>query len=223
MSDYKRARIFLITDLYFKNRTQFGLLGTQWDINHKLKSYNFVPCITETFFLVAFHLLGHIHWQTQKLKPRFHNIKNSTIGNSVAFILIISIIGFHPQTQVETALKCNIVNSTSRSTAAWVLHLNGHTLGFSPRTQMLQRTFSCAQVLFDCSSAKVKVTLIVVGSFFLEKQGGVAGADPAFFSGGGALVSCSTSTPINHIFFFGRTPVVLENRRSSQGGGGCSP
>ena len=37
-----------------------------------------------------------------------------------------------------------------------------------------------------------------------------------------ALVSCSTSTPINHIvffFFFGRIPVVLENRRSSQGRG----
>ena len=38
-----------------------------------------------------------------------------------------------------------------------------------------------------------------------------------FFLGGGALVSCSTSTPINHSFFFGRIPVVLENRRSSQG------
>ena len=39
-------------------------------------------------------------------------------------------------------------------------------------------------------------------------------------TGGGALVSCSTSTPINHIiFFFSRIPVVLENRRSSQGGG----
>ena len=46
------------------------------------------------------------------------------------------------------------------------------------------------------------------------------GADPGFFLGGGALVSCSTSTPINHIFFFGWIPVVLENCRSSQGGGG---
>ena len=46
------------------------------------------------------------------------------------------------------------------------------------------------------------------------------GADPEFFLGGGALVSCSTSTPINHIvfFFFRGTPVVLENRRSSQVG-----
>ena len=29
-----------------------------------------------------------------------------------------------------------------------------------------------------------------------------AGADPGFFLGGGALVSCSTSTPINHIVSF---------------------
>ena len=48
------------------------------------------------------------------------------------------------------------------------------------------------------------------------------GADPGFFLGGGALVSYSTSTPVNHIgfsFFFCRIPVVLENRGSSQGGG----
>ena len=29
-----------------------------------------------------------------------------------------------------------------------------------------------------------------------------SGADPEFFLGGDALVSCSTSTPINHIVFF---------------------
>ena len=52
----------------------------------------------------------------------------------------------------------------------------------------------------------------------LIKISGVAGADPGFFLGGGALVSCSTSTPINHIVFFYRIPVVLEKRRSSQGG-----
>ena len=48
-------------------------------------------------------------------------------------------------------------------------------------------------------------------------------ADPGFFLGGGALVSCSTSTPINHILFFCRIPVVLENRWSSWGGEGCAP
>ena len=51
----------------------------------------------------------------------------------------------------------------------------------------------------------------------------VRGADPGFFLGGGALVSCPTSTPINHmVFFLRRIPVILENRRSSQGGG-CTP
>ena len=43
------------------------------------------------------------------------------------------------------------------------------------------------------------------------------GEDPGFFLGGGALFCCSTSTPINHNCFFCRIPVVLENRRSSQG------
>ena len=46
------------------------------------------------------------------------------------------------------------------------------------------------------------------------------GADPGFFLGGGALVSCSTSTPINHVVFF-----ILQNTsciRKPQviGGGG---
>ena len=52
-----------------------------------------------------------------------------------------------------------------------------------------------------------------------------AGADPGFFLGGGALVSCSTSTPVHHIVFFCvcRIPIVLENRKSSQGGGGAHP
>ena len=50
---------------------------------------------------------------------------------------------------------------------------------------------------------------------------GYTGADPGLFLGGGALVSCSTAILMNHIyFFFCRIPVILENRRSSQGGGG---
>ena len=49
-----------------------------------------------------------------------------------------------------------------------------------------------------------------------------SGADPGFFLGGGALVSCSTSTPVNHIVFFCRIPVVLKNRRSSRGWGAHS-
>ena len=41
----------------------------------------------------------------------------------------------------------------------------------------------------------------------------VAGADPGFFLGGGALVSSNKP----HSFFFCRISAVFENRRSSQG------
>ena len=39
-------------------------------------------------------------------------------------------------------------------------------------------------------------------SFLITSDLNNAGADPGFFLGGGALVSCSTSTPINHTVFF---------------------
>ena len=59
---------------------------------------------------------------------------------------------------------------------------------------------------------------------FRLKRTHAPGADPGFFLGGGALVSCLTSTPINPIVFFCRIPVVLENRRSlSRVGGGVRP
>ena len=47
-----------------------------------------------------------------------------------------------------------------------------------------------------------------VRAFQIELAFESAGADPGFFLGGGALVSCSASTPINHIVFFCRIPVV---------------
>ena len=43
------------------------------------------------------------------------------------------------------------------------------------------------------------------------------------FLGGGALVFCSTSTPLNHIVFFLENTSCIRNCRSSQGGGGCAP
>ena len=47
------------------------------------------------------------------------------------------------------------------------------------------------------------------------------GADPGFFLGGGALVSCSTSTPINHIvFFLQNTSCIRKPQVISEGGGG---
>ena len=47
------------------------------------------------------------------------------------------------------------------------------------------------------------------------------GADPGFFLGGDALVSCSTSTPINHIvFFFGEYQLYQKTADHLRGGGG---
>ena len=53
----------------------------------------------------------------------------------------------------------------------------------------------------------------------------VRGADPGFFLGGGALVSCPTSTPINHmVFFFAQnTSYFRKPQVISEGGGGAHP
>ena len=74
--------------------------------------------------------------------------------------------------------------------------------------------------LLSAQMKNLNVSLLLNLNFYGLK----AGADPGFFLGGGALVSCSTSTPINHIvLFFCRIPVVLENCRSSQRGWGGGP
>ena len=83
---------------------------------------------------------------------------------------------------------------------------------------MLWKNYCIKQMLPPpLTQDRLRYTVLTIVSMFLH----TSGADPGFFLGGGALVSCSTSTPINHIvFFFSRIPVVLENRRSSQGGRG---
>ena len=48
------------------------------------------------------------------------------------------------------------------------------------------------------------------------------GADPGSFLGGGALVSCSASTPIIHIVFFLNTSCIRKPQVMS-GSGGCTP
>ena len=54
---------------------------------------------------------------------------------------------------------------------------------------------------------------------------GKSGADPGLFLGGGALVSCSTSTPINHILFFLQNTSCIRKAQVISGGGGvvCTP
>ena len=52
----------------------------------------------------------------------------------------------------------------------------------------------------------------------------VSGADPEFFLGGGALVSCSTSTPINQIvFFFSENTSCIRQPQVISGGGDAHP
>ena len=51
----------------------------------------------------------------------------------------------------------------------------------------------------------------------------IAGADPGFSLGGGALVSFSTSTPINHIVFLQNTSCIRKPQGISGRGGGCAP
>ena len=63
--------------------------------------------------------------------------------------------------------------------------------------------------------------------FTLYKIAFVAGiraeADPGFFLGGWFTRPFNTNKPHSFFFFFCRIPVVLENRRSSQGEGGYAP
>ena len=55
----------------------------------------------------------------------------------------------------------------------------------------------CVKPALKCSLKQITYES-VMGTL----TGLASGADPGFFLGGGALVSCSTSTPINHIVFF---------------------
>ena len=61
----------------------------------------------------------------------------------------------------------------------------------------------------------------VVGNTYFKVVG--TGADPGFFLGGGALVSCSTSTPINHIVFFLQNTSCIRKPQVISGGGGAHP
>ena len=68
--------------------------------------------------------------------------------------------------------------------------------------------FEFVKTIFKSNSKCPYVVLVL----FIRKHGGLlghfpfncytSGADLGFFLGGGALVPCSTSTPINHIVFF---------------------
>ena len=58
---------------------------------------------------------------------------------------------------------------------------------------------------------------------FKEKYTAYTGADPGFFLEGGALVSFSTSTPINHKVFFLQNTNCIRKPQVILEGGGCAP
>ena len=51
----------------------------------------------------------------------------------------------------------------------------------------------------------------------------ITGTDPGFILGGGALVSCSTSTPVNHIVFFLQNTSCIRKPQVISGRGGAHP
>ena len=62
------------------------------------------------------------------------------------------------------------------------------------------------------------------GHHLLLKYFKQPGADPGFFLGGDALVSCSTSTPINHlVFFLAEFQLYQKTAGHLRGGGGAPP
>ena len=82
---------------------------------------------------------------------------------------------------------------------------------------------SCCETCVRAQPVAISSKQVIFAHVHSSLKHSRAGADPGFFLGGDPLISCSTSTPINHIvFFFCRIPVVLENRRSPQGVG-CAP
>ena len=94
------------------------------------------------------------------------------------------------------------------------------------REALVQSEILASETILSDLQPSVKLIFVnanegeILRSSWKEISRNPAGADPGCFLGRGALFSCSTLTPINHIVFFCRIPFVLENRRSSQG---CAP
>ena len=70
-------------------------------------------------------------------------------------------------------------------------HLKIYSENFEKKKNSEQRT----------KLTKTNVLIGMIDGINIKKRNST-GADPGSFLGGGALVSCSTSTPINHIVFF---------------------
>ena len=74
-----------------------------------------------------------------------------------------------------------------------------------------------------CDTYPVFVVAISSKHFFCDLKFLYSGADPGFFLGGCALVSCSTSTPINHTVFFWQNTSCIRKLQVISGEGGAHP
>ena len=76
--------------------------------------------------------------------------------------------------------------------------LNGQLTQFSG----LESALAWLSVFFFFTKVVTRMDTTKSGHHLLLKYFKQPGADPEFFLGGDALVSCSISTPINHTVFF---------------------
>ena len=83
--------------------------------------------------------------------------------------------------------------------------------GYSQRRRVLASYYL---IQTKCAVYKVKFA-----SYFSLYNWPYSGADPGFFLRGDALVSCSTSTPINHVVFFLQNTSSIRKPQVISGGG----
>ena len=118
-------------------------------------------------------------------------------------------------------------NNAQRLGAIWTPHSLGIRAGIPSgpvacdTSRLVKQSLNS---LTDSVISEISIIVLLVGSDLLRWCRGGS----TIFLWGGAPVSCSTSTPINHqphIFWGGRIPVVLENHTGHlvKGGGGAHP
>ena len=125
---------------------------------------------------------------------------------------------------METAQISKNNNNAQRLGAIWTPHSLKIRTGFPSgpvacdTSRLVKQSLNS---LTDSVISEISIIVLLVGSDLLRWCRGGS----TIFLWGGAPVSCSTSTPINHIFLGGRIPVVLENHTGHlvEGGGGRTP
>ena len=120
-----------------------------------------------------------------------------------------------------------MINNTSQSDSC-VFHLTFFThIKLRQRTSLYFSLIPTIKTLFsetDVSPVQKNPDWFFKPHIFLPRFVWTSRGGSRIFLGGGALVSCSTSTPINYIvFFFCRIPVVWKTAGHLGGGGVRTP